>query len=74
MAIASDPTAPELTVDLKAQTVSGRDGKLHRFKVVEYYRRALLDGLDEISATMTRMDRIEAFERDYRGERSWLTY
>ena len=74
LALAADRADATLTVDLRAQTITGADGKVRAFDVVQYYRQALLDGLDEISATLTRMDRIEAFERAWRGERRWLTF
>jgi len=74
LSLASDRSDPTLTVDLQAQTITGPDGKVRRFVVVEYYRQALLLGLDEISATLARRERIDAFERDYRGQRPWLTF
>jgi 3-isopropylmalate/(R)-2-methylmalate dehydratase small subunit len=72
--LAANPADPTFTVDLAAMTVTGPDRKARPFDVVEYYRQALLGGHDEITATLTRLDRIDAFERDYRGARPWLSY
>jgi 3-isopropylmalate/(R)-2-methylmalate dehydratase small subunit len=74
LALAADPADARFTVDLFDQTVLAPNGGVRRFEVVEYYRQALLNGLDEISATLTRADRIDAFERDYRGQRGWLAF
>ncbi len=74
LALVADPARAEITVNLEDQTVLAADGRVRRFEVVEYYRQALLDGLDEISATLTRTARIDAFERDYRATRPWLAF
>ncbi|MBV9510804.1 MAG: 3-isopropylmalate dehydratase small subunit [Caulobacteraceae bacterium] len=75
LAQVSGPLDPHLTVDLVQQTVRGADGRAHDFVVTEYYRQALLRGLDEIDATVaTRLDQIAAFERGYRDQRSWLSF
>ena len=74
LALAADAADPTFTVDLVDQTVTGPDQRPHRFVVVEYYRQALLGGHDEIAATLLRLDRIEAFDREYRGERPWIRY
>jgi 3-isopropylmalate/(R)-2-methylmalate dehydratase small subunit len=52
-------------VDLEAQTVSTLDGVSHRFDIDTYQKRCLIEGLDELGYTLTQLDRIEAFERDY---------
>jgi 3-isopropylmalate/(R)-2-methylmalate dehydratase small subunit len=52
-------------VDLEAQTVSTPDGVSHRFDIDPYQKRCLMEGLDELGYTLTQLDRIEAFERDY---------
>lgn len=54
-----------VTVDLEAQTVSTPDGDTHAFSVDAYQKHCLLEGLDELGYTLTQMNRIEAFERDY---------
>ncbi|MGN6318556.1 3-isopropylmalate dehydratase small subunit [Trinickia sp.] len=54
-----------VSVDLEAQTVSTPDGVSHRFDIDPYRKRCLREGLDELGYTLTLLDRIEAFERDY---------
>ncbi|SIT45839.1 3-isopropylmalate isomerase subunit [Paraburkholderia piptadeniae] len=62
--IAAEPGL-HVTVDLEAQTVSTADGDTHAFSIDAYLKRCLLEGLDELGFTLTQMERIEAFERDY---------
>ncbi|MPW17800.1 3-isopropylmalate dehydratase small subunit [Paraburkholderia sp. CNPSo 3157] len=54
-----------VTVDLEAQTVSTSAGDTHAFSIDAYLKRCLLEGLDELGFTLTQIERIEAFERDY---------
>jgi 3-isopropylmalate/(R)-2-methylmalate dehydratase small subunit len=61
------------TVDLETCVITAPDGRRTRFEVGEYQRQALLDGLDEIAATMTRLPAIQAHERAYLARRPWLT-
>jgi len=72
LALIGDPARATLTVDLEAQSVTGADAQPRRFEVMPYHRDALLNGLDEISATLTRIDRIDAAEHAYVAERPWL--
>ena len=74
LALVEDRSGPAFTVDLSAKSLTGPDGKTRSFALVEYYRQALLGGLDEIDATLLRLGRSDAFERDYWGVRPWLTY
>ncbi len=62
-----------LVVDLEQQTVSTTDGaKRHRFEVDPSRRHSLLNGLDEIGATLRHADRIRAFEARRREQFPWL--
>jgi 3-isopropylmalate/(R)-2-methylmalate dehydratase small subunit len=54
-----------VTVDLEAQTVSTPDGVTHAFEIDAYLKGCLTKGLDELGYTLTQLDRIKAFERDY---------
>ncbi|MDP9152788.1 MAG: 3-isopropylmalate dehydratase small subunit [Pseudomonadota bacterium] len=54
-----------VSVDLDAQTVSTPDGVSHTFSIDAYQKRCLKEGLDELGYTLTQLDRIEAFERNY---------
>jgi 3-isopropylmalate/(R)-2-methylmalate dehydratase small subunit len=50
-------------VDLAAQTVRAPDGSLHPFDIDARSKHCLLEGIDEIDYTLTRIAEIEAFEQ-----------
>ena len=52
----------QVTIDLPAQTVAAPDGSTHRFDVDAFSKHCLLEGLDEISYTLTLLPKIEQFE------------
>ncbi|HVE49627.1 MAG TPA: 3-isopropylmalate dehydratase small subunit [Casimicrobiaceae bacterium] len=54
-----------IAVDLASQIVVTPDGVRHRFDVDPFVKHCLLEGLDEISYTLTLLDRIEKFESGY---------
>lgn len=54
-----------VSVELAAQTVATPDGIKHGFDIDTYQKRCLMEGLDELGYTLTQLDRIEAFERNY---------
>lgn len=60
------------TVDLEAQAVTAPDGGVHPFEIGSGARQNLLDGLDEIGATLRASDRIEEFEARRRLAMPWL--
>ena len=64
--------SPQLTVDLQACTVEAPGGTRFRFTVQESRRQALLRGLDEVGLTLTRGDRIDAFQAADRARRPWI--
>lgn len=53
--------ANRMTVDLERAEVTGPDGTAYRFTMDEERRRALLDGIDDISATLAHAPDIDAF-------------
>jgi 3-isopropylmalate/(R)-2-methylmalate dehydratase small subunit len=61
-----------LTVDLDACEVTAPSGRRHAFTVEPRRRSALLDGLDEIVATLRRDGEIRAFQERDRGRRPWI--
>lgn len=66
-------TAPvQFRVDLPAQTVTGPDGKGHRFDIDPLRKRALLEGLDAIGMTLTREAEISAWQTADRARRPWV--
>jgi len=55
--------AQEIEVNLEAQTVTTRDGKVYNFNIDPYYKKMLLNGWDEISLTFQYEDHIKAYEQ-----------
>jgi 3-isopropylmalate/(R)-2-methylmalate dehydratase small subunit len=51
-----------IVVDLPVQTVTAPDGTRHAFEVDAFSKHCLLEGLDEISYTLTLLPEIERFE------------
>lgn len=69
---ATDKPFDQITVDLEAQTVVTADGRQYGFTLGAYHRHMLLNGLDEIAATLERMSVITAYETAYHKERPWV--
>lgn len=67
----SNPGA-RVSVDLKEQTVTDPAGQLHRFDIHPVRKKCLLEGLDDVARTQQYRGQIDAFESEYRAERSWL--
>lgn len=59
------------TIDLGSQTLVAPDGTSHGFDVDPWRRRCLLEGLDEIGATLAGSTAIERFEAGYANRRPW---
>jgi 3-isopropylmalate/(R)-2-methylmalate dehydratase small subunit len=54
-----------LQADLASQTVVFPNGARHEFAVDPFAKYCLLNGIDELDYTLSRMDEIVAFERGY---------
>ena len=61
----------EVEVDLEAQSVTAPDGTRFSFETPPALRRMLLEGLDEIGATLARSADITAFRNRDRDRRPW---
>ena len=61
-----------ITVDLENQEITGPDGSKIHFEIDPFRKHCLVNGLDDISQTLQKMDKIEVFEDRQRRERSWL--
>ena len=72
MADAADKENPELTVDLESQEITRPNGAKIKFKIDEFRRDCLLNGLDDIGLTMQKADKIDAFEKSQRQQQPWL--
>jgi len=60
-----------LTIDLEAQALTRPDGERIAFEVEPSRRGRLLEGLDEIGATVAKAHRIDAFEARVRRSQPW---
>jgi len=65
-------SAPSVTIDLEAQTVTGPDGIVDHFEITGLRKQLLLVGEDDISFTLRHADDIAAFEKRYAAETPWL--
>ena len=61
-----------LTVDLQSQTIRGPDGGTLHFDIDPARKHVLLEGLDDIAATMKDDAGIAVFERQMGETRPWL--
>ncbi|WP_076999842.1 3-isopropylmalate dehydratase small subunit [Variovorax sp. KK3] len=61
-----------LTVDLVEKRIEAHDGSSFAIEIDPMKRQALLEGLDDISATMRRTDAIDTWQRQDRIARPWV--
>lgn len=61
-----------LTVDLELQKITAPDGIVIDFEVDAFRKHCLLNGLDDISLTLEKSDKIDAFEDADKQDRPWL--
>jgi len=62
----------QLNVDLPAQTVITPSGQSFEFKVEEFRKYCLLNGLDDIGLTLRNVDKIKAYETRRKLEAPWM--
>ena len=70
-AVAPDPQARRLTVDLATQTLVDPDGVQNAFEIGAEAKEMLLHGLDAIDLTLKRRDDIAAFRAADAARRPW---
>ena len=61
-----------LTIDLAAQSVSAPGARTYRFEIDAFRKHCLLNGLDHITLTLRREDRIRAYEAERAAQEPWL--
>jgi 3-isopropylmalate/(R)-2-methylmalate dehydratase small subunit len=61
-----------ISVDLANQRVTGPDGQSDVFEIDSFRKDCLLQGVDEVSLTMTYAPDIARFEARQKVERDWL--
>jgi 3-isopropylmalate/(R)-2-methylmalate dehydratase small subunit len=60
-----------ITVDLEGQKVEA-GGKTYSFKVDEFRKHCLINGLDDIGLTLLKSDKINNFEEASKQNQTWL--
>ena len=61
-----------VSVDLKAQEITGPDGGKVSFEIDPFRKHCLLNGLDDIGLTLEKQERIDAFEAERQFTQPWL--
>jgi 3-isopropylmalate/(R)-2-methylmalate dehydratase small subunit len=61
-----------ISVDLEAQTIKGPDGGTIHFDLDPARKQTLLEGLDDIAATLKADPAISGFEAKLHAERPWI--
>jgi 3-isopropylmalate/(R)-2-methylmalate dehydratase small subunit len=61
-----------LHIDLAAQTITPQGGEAIRFDIAGSRKHRLLDGLDDISLTLQKAERIRRYEAERRSLEPWL--
>lgn len=69
---AKDPETATMTVDLSAQEIYRHNEEIIPFTVDEFRKHCLLNGLDDISLTLQKADKIAEFERQQQESLPWL--
>ncbi len=72
MKVAMDKPGAAFVVDLEAQEVQAPDDSVFHFDIDPFRKHCLLEGLDDIGLTLQKLDRIEAFEKEYAERFPWL--
>ena len=61
-----------ITVDLESQTIRGPDGGTLHFDIDAARKHVLLEGLDDIAATLKHDPQISGFEQKLSTQRPWI--
>ena len=59
-------------IDLVRQSIKLSSGDLISFEIDKYKKSCLINGLDEISQTLEKKDKIFSFEKKYKNVNPWL--
>ena len=63
-----------LTIDLARQVIVKAQGEEIAFKIEEFRKYCLLNGLDDIGLTLRQSDKIKAFEAERLAKMPWLNH
>ncbi len=69
-----NPAANQLTVDLRATTITAGSNTQYCLEIEPTNRQNLLQGLDTIGSTLKMMSSIEAFEENDNQRRPWVYF
>ena len=61
-----------ITIDLEAQEITGPDGGTIKFDIDPHQKDCLLNGLDDVSLTLQKEDKISSFEAKADAARPWV--
>ena len=61
----------EISVDLKEEKIIYGNNEVN-FKVDEFKKKCLLDGLDDIALSLKKSDKIENFEKNLKNQKPWI--
>jgi 3-isopropylmalate/(R)-2-methylmalate dehydratase small subunit len=61
-----------ISVDLEAQTIKGPDGGTLHFDIDPARKQVLLEGLDDIAATLKESAEISSYESKIASQRPWI--
>ena len=61
----------EISVDLNEEKVIYGNNEVN-FKVDEFKKKCLLDGLDDIALSLKKSDKIENFEKNLKNQKPWI--
>ena len=60
-------------IDLPNQLIKVEDNEISSFKIDEFRKKCLIEGLDDISLTLNNITKIESFEKKMRNLKPWIT-
>lgn len=63
-----DNPGDRVAIDLAAQEATFPDGSVHHFEIDPFAKHCLLNGVDELAYTLSRVEEIEAFEHRFGRE------
>ena len=69
---ASNGANATLTIDLEAQEITRPDGQKIGFEIDPFRKHCLLNGLDDIGLSLTKVEAIDAFEATAQSARPWV--
>ncbi len=72
LADAKDAENPILEIDLPNQVIQRPNGVSIKFELDPFRKECLLEGLDDISLTLDKKDKIQGYESDRDINRPWL--